>query len=153
MFYVLVAGLLGLLVQAAVTFVVDASLEATHWAFAAGAGQPRSDLLLERPIDGDRSAFSSPEELAARMIRFWDRGLAIVAAAFPMAYLWPASVGIYLLLRRQIDSTDIAESKFDEGEPRQGLPTLATDAATGVPQVVSGSSTTPATSDLSPPAP
>jgi hypothetical protein len=87
------------------------------------------------------------------MIRFWDRGLAMVAAAFPMAYLWPASVGIYLLLRRQIDSTDIAETKFDEGEPRQGLPTLATDAATGVPQVVGGSSAARTTPDPSPPTP
>jgi hypothetical protein len=135
-FYVLIAGALGLLVQAAVAFVVDASLEATHWAFAAGAGQPRAAVLLERQIEGG-SAFSSPDELTARMIRFWDRGLAMFAAAFSLAYLWPAAVGIYLLQRRNIDSTDIAESKFDEGEPQRGLPPLETNPATGVPQAAS----------------
>ncbi|HEX6961447.1 MAG TPA: hypothetical protein VF175_06240 [Lacipirellula sp.] len=138
LFYVLVAGLLGLLVQAAVTFVVGASLDATHWAFAAGAGQPRTDVLLERPIDDDRDSFPSPEELSARMIRFWNRGLAMFAAAFPLAYLWPAAVGIYLLQRRNIDSTDIAEAKFDEGDPQRGLPPLADDPTTGVPQVATG---------------
>jgi hypothetical protein len=153
LFYVLVAGLLGLLVQTAVTFVVGASLDATHWAFSAGAGEMRTEALLERPINDERSAFSSHEETSARMIRFWDRGLAMFAAVFPMAYLWPAAVAIYLLLRRQIDSTDIAECKFDAGEPQQGLPGLATDPSTGVPHVVEGESTPSATADPSRPAP
>jgi hypothetical protein len=153
LFYVIVAGLLGIAAQTALTLVVDASLDATHWAFSVGAGDERSRELLTRAIDGEGSVFRSPEDAAARMIRFWDCGLAMFAAAFPMAFLWPAAVGIYLLLRRQIDSTDIAESKFDEGEPRPGLPTLATDAATGVPQVVGGSSTAGASSDPLPPAP
>jgi hypothetical protein len=44
-------------------------------------------------------------------------------------------VGVYLLLRRHIDATDVSEVKFDEGDPKPGLPSLATDIHTGVPHV------------------
>jgi hypothetical protein len=136
LFYVAVAGLLGLLAQAAVSLIVDSSIGATRWAFDAGAAQERTEALLDRPIDPEASVFHSPDETAARMIRFWTRGFAMFAAAFPLAYLWPAAVGIYLLLRRQIDSTDLGEINFDEGDPERGAPPLATDPATGVPHVV-----------------
>jgi hypothetical protein len=153
LFYLVVSGLLGVATHAAVNFIVDASLGATHRAFFVGAGDERREELERRAPDDDGSVFTSPEETAARMIRFWDRTLAMVALAFPMAYLWPASVGIYLLLRRQIDSTDIGESKFDEGEPRQGAPMLATDPATGVPHVGGGNATGDPMAAPSPPAP
>jgi hypothetical protein len=146
-FYVLVAGLLGLLAQAAVSLIVDSSIDATRWGFSAGAGDERTAELIDRPIDPQTSAFASPEETAARMIRFWTRGIATFAAAFPMAYLWPAAVGIYLLLRRQIDSADLGEIKFDEGDPKPGVPALAVDPATGVPHVANRPATT------TPPAP
>jgi hypothetical protein len=136
--YVLLAGLLGLLAQAAVTLLVDSAIEGAEWAFSAGAGEDASDSLINRAIDPDDGAFKSPEETAARMVRFWTRGLAMFAAAFPLAYLWPAAVGIYLLLRKQIDSADIGEIKFDAGDPQRGLPTLTNDPATGVPQVAHG---------------
>ena len=68
-------------------------------------------------------------------MRFWSGGLWAIAAAFPMAYLFPAATGIYLLLRRLIDSTELGEVALEEGEPEQGLPPLVTDPVTGVPKV------------------
>jgi hypothetical protein len=70
-----------------------------------------------------------------KLLRFWTLGALWTAASFPMAYLWPAGTGVYLLLRRLIDSTEMTEASYDEGVPEGGLPTLATDAETGVPHV------------------
>jgi hypothetical protein len=148
-FYIVVAGALGLLCQAAVSLLVDSSLDATRWAFSAGAGEERAAELVDHTIDPQVSAFTSPEETSGRMIRLWTRALAMFAAAFPMAYLWPSAVGIYLLMRRQIDSTDLSHVKFDEGDPQRGLPPLAIDPTTGVPHVPSA----PATATTPPPNP
>ncbi len=68
-------------------------------------------------------------------MHFWTNVVRAAAVYFPLAYLWPASTAIYLLLRRGIDATEMSEVAFDEGEPKVGLPRLAPDAATGVPQV------------------
>jgi hypothetical protein len=127
-FYLLVAGLLGLLAQAAVSLVVDASLHATDWAIEMGAGADRA-----RELD-DLDADSRLDRGAVRTIRFWERGFRGLADSFPMAYLWPAAMGIYLLLRRLVDSTDLGEVAFDEGPPQRGLPTLVADPGTGVPR-------------------
>jgi len=134
--FVVLAGLLGLLAQAAVTLIVDSAIDGAEWAFAAGAGEDAADGLINRSMNPDDGPFKSPEETAARMIRFWTRGLAMFAAAFPLAYLFSAAVGIYLLLRRLIDSADIGDVKFDAGEPQRGLPPIANDPATGIPRVV-----------------
>ena len=130
LFYVAVAGLLGLLAQLAVNIFVETTLSATAWAVGAGAGDDRMAELLD-PYGTTKS-----EKWAGGGMRFWTTALTGLAAAFPMAYLWPAATGIYLLLRRHIDSTEMTETAFDEGTPVRGLPTLAPDAATGVPQVV-----------------
>lgn len=152
--FVVFAGLLGLLGQAAVNVVVGTSLDATRWAVAAGAGNDRDADLFDRPLDADRDQWSSTTRLAARLVRFWSAGFESIALAFPLAYLWSASVGVYLLLRRQIDATDVSEVKFDEGEPKPGMPSLVTDIRTGVPHVAEPSTPaqTPQSSAPTPPA-
>jgi hypothetical protein len=153
--FVLVAGLLGLLAQAAVDVVVDTTLTATHQAVAAGAGDLRADELFNRPLDANHDGMSSTTRLAAQLVRFWSAGFAAIAMAFPLGYLFSAAVGVYLLLRRQIDGTDVSEVKFDEGEPRPGLPTLATDIDTGIPRVAEPTTPaqTPPSAAPNPPAP
>jgi hypothetical protein len=152
--FVVFAGLLGLLGQAAVNVVVGATHDAAHWAVAVGAGHDRAFDLFERSLDMDRDQWSSLTRTAARLVRFWDAGFAAIVLAFPLAYLWSTAVGVYLLLRRHIDATDVSEVKFDEGEPRPGLPSLATDIRTGVPHVVSPTAPPAAEgSPATPPAP
>jgi hypothetical protein len=153
--FVVFAGLLGLLGQAAVNVVVGTTLDATHWAVAVGAGHDRAFDLFERSLDLDRDQWSSLTRTAARLVRFWDAGFESIALAFPLAYLWSTAVGVYLLLRRHIDATDVSEVKFDEGDPRPGLPSLATDIHTGVPQVAepTNPAQTPPSASPNPPAP
>ena len=66
-------------------------------------------------------------------MRFWIGALARSRQSFPMAYLWPAAMGIYLLLRRLIDSTELGEVALDEGRPTAGCRRCISDPATGVP--------------------
>jgi hypothetical protein len=141
LFYVIIAGLLGLMAQAAVNLIVGSTIDATQWAVAAGAGRDRAADFFDRVYE-PHSGWGSPTEVAAKMIRFWMGCFAAIAQSFPLAYLWSAAVGIYLLLRRQIDATDLGEIIFDEGEPKPGLPTLEADPATGVPHVAEPSPST-----------
>jgi hypothetical protein len=156
LFYVIVAGVLGLLAQAAVTLMVDATLVATDWAVELGAGEDRIEQVTADPLElirirknaesingvevslRERSETSDQRGLdrgANQLIRFWSLGFHGIADAFCMAYLWPAGVGIYLLLRRHIDATDLGDAVFDDGPPERGLPPLVNDPATGVPRV------------------
>ena len=135
-FFLLVVGVLGLLSQAAISVFVDASLKATYWAVEGGAGEDRLQALLDPPqTEEGQEALGYMTWAGGKLIRFWTIGALWVAASFPMAYLWPAATGIYMLLRRLIDSTEMTEVSYDEGPPGGGLPTLVTDAGTGVPHV------------------
>jgi hypothetical protein len=140
-FFVAVATLLGVLAQAAVNVVVDGSLLAIHKTMRIGAGDENEVLLLrdaQVPLELRARGFAGT---GGKLMRFWNEALESVAESFPVAYLWPAAMGIYLLLRRLIDSTELGEVAFDEGPPTRGLPPLHRDPATGVPttkpQVVS----------------
>jgi hypothetical protein len=137
-FFVIVATALGLLAQTAVSIFVGASFKAVHIGIAAGASQDYADALLRGAPLPDNEKLGSLASAGGAMMRFWSGGLWAIAAAFPMAYLFSAATGIYLLLRRLIDSTELGEVALDEGEPEQGLPPLATDLVTGVPRVQAG---------------
>jgi hypothetical protein len=134
LFYFIVASLLGILAQAAVELAALATTTATEWAVSVGAGQGR---LHDLGADGNGVSrdVSDVGAIGATAIQFWTNVVRAAAAYFPLAYFWPASTAIYLLLRRGIDATEMTEVAFDEGEPKVGLPQLTPDAATGVPQV------------------
>ena len=67
-------------------------------------------------------------------VKFWKGILAAVVAAFPIGFLWTASVGIYLLMRRDIDAAEMDEVAVEDQEKAFGLPNL-TSHPTGVPSV------------------
>jgi hypothetical protein len=90
------------------------------------------------------------EAASGKLLRFWETGWSWVSKAFPMAYLFPAATGIYLLLRREIDSAEIGDVTFDEGDPQRGLPTLVKDPATRVPHVA-GAPPSPSAPPADPP--
>jgi len=143
-FYLLVATGLGLASQAGVSVLADASLKATNWAVGGGAGHGRIQALVDGPtmVDG-KTSLGVIDRWASKAIRFWSLGFVWVAATFPLAFLWPTAAAIYLLLRQSVDSTEITEIAVDDGAGMRGLPTLAPDPATGVPNVV-GDNASPA---------
>jgi hypothetical protein len=57
-----------------------------------------------------------------------------VAAGYQASYLWVAAVGIYLLLRRDIDAAELDEVYVEDDEPEFGMPPLEADES-GVPAV------------------
>jgi hypothetical protein len=72
---------------------------------------------------------------ARRAIRFWKSLVAALAAGYQAGFLWVAAVGIYLLLRRDIDGVQLNEVYIDQAD-EYGMPPLADEATTGVPEVV-----------------
>ncbi|HYO23787.1 MAG TPA: hypothetical protein VEQ85_02460 [Lacipirellulaceae bacterium] len=152
-FFILVATVLGLLAQTLVTLLVEGALQSIEWGVRAGAGEEQAAMLL---YDGPRPDGGSPGALnnaASGLIRFWNAALASLATAFPMAYLWPAAMAIYLLLRRLIDSTELGEVQFDEGPAGHGLPPLVKSPTTGIPAVSSAPAVPPAASPGTPATP
>lgn len=128
-FYLLVASVLGLLGEAAVHYFAAAGVTLAEWTVSWGAGSERSAQLFSSPLpDADSPALGGAAATAAGAMVFWNRSLLAIAASFPLAYLWSAAVGIYLLLRRHIDSTEMDEVALDRDQPAEGLPRLAPDA-------------------------
>jgi len=140
-FYLLVGAFLGVLGELVVDCFVTTSVHLAEWAVSWGAGAPRTAELATRTpaeiVSSEGGAAVSLTGIAltgAKAIHCWKWAWMAVAASYPVAYLWSAAVGIYLLLRRQVDSTEMTEVKLTQGEPFQGLPDLTNNAA-GLPQV------------------
>jgi len=105
---------------------------------------PKIDLSpgATAPVDIDiptlETTGESPETrtLAATrsIIAFWKAVVALLVAGYQAGFLWVAAVGIYLLLRRDIDGVQTGEVYVDQAE-EYGMPPLSDDAATGVPEI------------------
>ncbi len=116
-FYVAVATLLGIFGQLVVSGFATAGSHLTQWAVSWGSGNERILQLAAEPLPGEVSpTLEGSAALAAHSIDFWKRMLATMAAAYPLAYLFSASVGIYLLLRLHVDSTEMDEIVGEAGE-------------------------------------
>jgi hypothetical protein len=73
---------------------------------------------IQPPLEGSIA-------LATRSIQFWKDLLASVAGAYPLAYLFTSSVGIYLLLRLHVDATEMDEIVVETIEQPREMPELA----------------------------
>lgn len=116
-FYIAVASLLGIVGHLIVAGFATAGSELTDWAVSWGAGSERTAALVTQPLSEDNPVVSSGSAITgARAIYFWKGMLSSLAASYPLAFLWTASVGIYLLLRHHIDATEMDEIVGDPGE-------------------------------------
>jgi hypothetical protein len=71
---------------------------------------------------------------ARSVIYFWKSLMGALAAGYQAGFLWASAVGVYLLLRRDIDGVQTSDV-YIEQEDEFGLPPLEADAATGVPSI------------------
>jgi hypothetical protein len=71
---------------------------------------------------------------ARRAVYFWKSLMAALAAGYQAGFLWASAVGVYLLLRRDIDGVQTNEV-FVEQVEEFGLPPLDGEPSTGVPAV------------------
>ncbi len=137
-FYVLVATLLGWLGQTFVQVLAEVTMQTTQWAANCGAGSERMGQLLTT----SSAESTAMVAWAGGAIGFWNTSLASLVASYPMALLWSMSVGIYLLMRRHIDATEMEEVALDESEPAESLPPLEPHES-GVPEVDKNTSGSP----------
>ncbi len=75
-----------------------------------------------------------PTRIAAWGVDRWKLLLNALAAGYQAGFLWVSAVGVYLLLRRDIDGVEMNEVYVGPDDDF-GMPSLTEDAATGVPEV------------------
>ncbi len=126
-FFVLLAMLLCYLGEAVVAYFAAATIAVAEWTLSWGMGSERTADLLS----ANWQASSSP--LASRAINAWIWVWQSIRKAYPLACLWPMAVAVYLLLRREIDSSELDEVTLADDPAQTGLPTLTTGAS-GVPR-------------------
>jgi hypothetical protein len=127
-FYVIVASVLGAVGHLIVAGFTAAVSYLADWCVSWGAGAERM-LELTTPItDGVEPAVAGSAAWAVGAIEFWKSMLTTLTAAYPFAYLFSSGIGIYLLMRRDIDSTEMDEITADPGEEAQS-PELRLDEA------------------------
>jgi hypothetical protein len=104
--------------------LVDGDVEATE------PGEVRGDTIDEE-AGREVSMFRTG---ARRAVFFWKSLMAALAAGYQAGFLWVSAVGVYLLLRRDIDGVQPTEVYLEQDEG-YGMPPLTSDAVTGVPDV------------------
>ena len=95
-------------------------------------GKPRMEEITVDDSEQDRSAVNL--ERGRKFISFWEGMLKTVAAAFIHGLFWCMATAIYLLLRRDVDETEMDEVYLVDERRTYDLPPLQSDAD-GIPQV------------------
>ncbi len=141
--YIFVSGLVGLLGMLVVFSFASAVLWLTSWGVSLGSGGPRATSIAkatsaspDQPdIDPDLDGSGSRMGLAC--IAFWRALVKSLALGYEYSYFWTASTSIYLLMRRDVDATEIDEVFLDADASERValLPPITKDAA-GAPQIV-----------------
>jgi len=106
--YVLFAVLLVFLGEAVVDVFATATLTLSERTLSLGAGNERLVDLLR----------SDSLPIAKQAIHGWKWVFTSFVSAYPLACLWPMAVGIYLLLRRQVDATEMDEITLPAALPK-----------------------------------
>lgn len=110
-FYLLVALAVSLPALAAAQLFATATSNLTLWAASLGMGHARTAEVLE----GLRAASGgAPAPFGIAALGFWTRGLEAVLGAFGWGYFWAISTAAYLLLRRDVDGTELDEVVLEE---------------------------------------
>lgn len=141
LFFVLVAGVIGVLAAVIAWMLADWTRVLAYWGVCWGFRVTHVDTFRAA-----ESIVPSIGGFPARLIAFWDGCVGLLALAYVYSYFWCAATRIYFLLRQRVDGTELDEVAVEEleGEETYGLPTLATDDTT-VPRVVEPTNPPPAT--------
>lgn len=108
-FYAAVALVVAVPALAAARLFADATVDLSLWATSLGMGHARTAEVLA----GLRAA-GETGNFGIRAIGFWSRGLEAILGAFGWGYFWAIATAAYLLLRRDVDGTELDEVVIDE---------------------------------------
>lgn len=136
--YAIVAMLFGgfcwMIVAQLCASVIDLSYWATSWGANLGSvDQPRIEVLQGIAVDKETSS-ESLLGFAQNTIGFWNGLVRTIAAAFLYGLFWCMASAVYLLLRKEVDDTEMDEIYLVDERRTYELPPLKSDEQ-GVPQV------------------
>jgi hypothetical protein len=81
------------------------------------------------PVVGSGDQRSATFRAGVAVLSFWLAGVQVLLLGFGFSYFWTATTAIYLLLRFDVDATEMDVVHLEDEPAVFGLPPLATDAA------------------------
>ena len=143
--YALLAILFGGVAWVIVSSIADGMVGLTYWSVSWGANVASVDpvsqmdrideLVLGMPLDDKGDPTESNSMYAGRSaINFWNAVIRSLAAAFLYGLFWCLSSAIYLLLRKDVDQTEMDEIFLIDEKRTYTLPPLRSDE-NGIPQI------------------
>ncbi len=152
LFYLLVAAALGAFGGFVVQIFTTATIAFGDWGVSWGSGteavqrlrespaselgrEPRDTPMPQTQPDAD-TATDAVHRSASRLRRYWLHFARSIGVGFAAGFVWVSGVGMYLLLRRDIDATEMDEITLEDQDHLYGLPSLEQHPS-GVPEVTS----------------
>ena len=143
--YALLAILFGGVAWVIVASIADGMVGLTYWSVSWGANLSGADpvtgldrideIVLGLPLDADDNPTETNSMYAGRSaINFWNAVIKSLAAAFLYGLFWCLSSAVYLLLRKDVDQTEMDEIFLIDEKRTYTLPPLRSDE-NGIPQV------------------
>jgi hypothetical protein len=132
--YTLIASFSGVLGWFLVRLFAYWILQMSVWGVSWGSGAEQLDLVAAQDL-------GAVGNFGAALIGFWSNVLLTLAAGFIFSYFWSASTAIYLLLRREVDATEMDVVYLPEERSLHAMPSLKADQH-GVAMVAEESATT-----------
>jgi hypothetical protein len=109
-FYALVALLVALPTLLVAGLFAHATADLALWAASFGMGHERTTAVLA----GLAAGGPATAPWGVRAIGFWTRGLETLLSSFGWGYFWAIATAAYLLLRQDVDGTELDEVVLDE---------------------------------------
>ena len=108
LFHAVVALIVAIPVLAAAGLLADATSTLAMWAASFGMGHDRAAEVVHGlgSLDGGKTALGP--------LRFWTRGLVTLLGSFGWGYFWAIATASYLVLRRDVDGTEMDEVVIEE---------------------------------------
>ena len=108
-FYSLISCGVAVLAFFAAALFADTTLTFALWATSFGMGHDRTADVIGAVVRG-----AADPRWGVQALQFWTDGLRAVLAAFGWGYFWSIAPAIYLLLRQDVDTTELDEIVLDE---------------------------------------
>jgi hypothetical protein len=139
--YVLVAILFGGICWIIVATLTDGVLDLAYWSTSLGANRTTTNRMDEvrgfldvSLVNTDGKNPSGTLEAGRGIIGLWNSMLKTLAAAFIYGLFWCMAAAIYLLLRQDVDETEMDEVFINEEKRTYALPPLRS-GDNGIPEV------------------
>ena len=133
--YAVVAMLFGGFCWLIIANLCDSVISLSYWSVSWGANVG-SDVTAPRieMIQGSSAEPSSTLSFAHNTMEFWNGMISTIAASFLYGLFWCMASAVYLLLRKDVDDTEMDEIYIVDERRTYELPPLKSDKS-GVPQV------------------